>query len=417
MSPRLLRLRLRRSLILIPSLYVVAALVLGEVIPNLDKSGRFPLRIDVDIQTAHDILTATATGMLAFTGLVVSSMLLVVQFAASQYSPRLVLWFRRDPLVKHAIGSFLAASVYPIVALRELNPQAAAVPDITVAFSLGLVVGASILFLALLERVLDRLRPRNLLGAVLRDGIAAGASIYPQTLGPDPAPPADDWRREKPQTIRMRTHHGVLASFDRDPLVHAAKDAGVTVEIVPSVGEYLSPGDPLFRVHGGTIPDRFAARALVVSDERTIEQDPACALRIMVDTAIRALSPRSTTPRPRCRASMRSRISSVPWRAVTSRRRWPATTRASCASTGRRPRGTPCSISPSRRSGCTAARRSRSPAVCAPPWPTCVTRPTRSATRRSTRSGRRSTRRRSPPTPRAPGITSWRWAPTGWASA
>lgn len=296
MSPRLLRLRLRRSLILIPSLYIVAAMVLGDVIPNLDRSGRFPLRIDVDIPTAHDILTSTATGMLAFTGLVVSSMLLVVQFAASQYSPRLVLWFRRDPLVKHAIGSFLAASVYPIVALRELNDKAADVPDVTVALSLALVVGASLLFLALLQRVLDRLRPRNLLGAVLRDGIAAGESIYPRALGPDTAPPAEDWRRGDPHVIRMRTHHGVLASFDRDPLVHAAKDAGVTIELVPSVGEYLSPGDPLFRVHGGTIPDRFAARALVVSDERTIEQDPAFALRIMVDTAIRALSPAVNDP-------------------------------------------------------------------------------------------------------------------------
>jgi uncharacterized membrane protein len=37
-------------------------------------------------------------------------MLVVVQFAAAQYSPRLLLWFRRDAVVKHAIGSFLAAS-------------------------------------------------------------------------------------------------------------------------------------------------------------------------------------------------------------------------------------------------------------------------------------------------------------------
>lgn len=293
----LLRLRARRSLVLIPSLYVIAALILGDVVPEIDRRGRFPLRVDVDVDAAQAILTSTATGMLAFTGLVVSSMLLVVQFAASQYSPRLVLWFRRDLLVKHAIGSFLAASIYPIVALRELDPDSSVTPDISVVTSLALLVGASVLFLSLLQRVLNRLRPRDVLRAVRDNGIAAGATIYPDRLGPDPAPPARDWVTASPRTVRMRAHHGVLASFDRDALLRAAVDAGVTVEVLPAVGEYLSPGDELFRVHGGgEVPDRALLRTLVVSDERTIEQDPAFALRIMVDTAIRALSPAVNDP-------------------------------------------------------------------------------------------------------------------------
>ena len=205
MSVRLLRLRVRRSLIVIPSLYIVAALVLGDLVPGIDRRERFPLRIDVDIDAAQAILTSTATGMLAFTGLVVSSTLLVVQFAASQYSPRLVLWFRRDLLVKHAIGSFLAASIYPIVALRELDPDSSVTPDISVVTSLALLVGASVLFLSLLQRVLNRLRPRDVLRAVRDNGIAAGATIYPDRLGPDPAPPARDaWMRRGEDRLRHR---------------------------------------------------------------------------------------------------------------------------------------------------------------------------------------------------------------------
>ncbi|MBJ7519577.1 MAG: DUF2254 domain-containing protein [Solirubrobacteraceae bacterium] len=297
MNTRLLRLRIRRSLIIVPSLYVIAALILGDVTPNIDRRGSFPLRIDVDIDAAQAILTSTATGMLAFTGLVVSSTLLVVQFAATQYSPRLVLWFRRDALVKHAIGSFLAASIYPVVALRELTAGSGITPDISVALSLALLVGASVLFLALLQRVLDRLRPRNLLGRVLADGVAAGEQVYPDALGPDPTPPARDWETADPRIVRVRSHRGVLASFDARTLQRAATAADLTIELVPTVGEFLSPGDELFRVHGtGTFDHRRLLSSLVVSDERTIEQDPAFALRIMVDSAIRALSPAVNDP-------------------------------------------------------------------------------------------------------------------------
>ena len=54
MNTRLLRLRIRRSLIIVPSLYVLAALILGDVTPSIDRRGNFPLRIDVDIDADAD---------------------------------------------------------------------------------------------------------------------------------------------------------------------------------------------------------------------------------------------------------------------------------------------------------------------------------------------------------------------------
>ncbi|MBJ7332610.1 MAG: DUF2254 domain-containing protein [Solirubrobacteraceae bacterium] len=297
MSRTALRLRYRRSLMVIPVLYVAGAVVLGVLTPRIDQGDHFPLHLRVDVSTAHDILGATTTGMLAFTGLVVSSLLVVVQFAASQYSPRLVLWFRSDLLVKNAIGSFLAASIYPVVALRELSLGSEITPDASVAVSLALLIGASVLFLALLQRVLDRLRPRNLFALVLDGGIQASRAAYPHPLGPDPAPPARDWESPQPRTIRLRERHGVVASFDHNALLATAVAADVAIELIPGVGEYLSPDAPMFRIHGA--PEVDAGRlltAILVTDERTIEQDPAFALRILVDTAIRALSPAVNDP-------------------------------------------------------------------------------------------------------------------------
>jgi len=104
-----LRTRYRQSLIALPVLYLAAACLLGVLMPELDARRSVDAAPGTGIGTARDLLGATATGMIAFTGFVVAGVLVVVQFAAGQYSPRLVLWFRRDALMKHAIGCFLAS--------------------------------------------------------------------------------------------------------------------------------------------------------------------------------------------------------------------------------------------------------------------------------------------------------------------
>lgn len=291
---RLSRTRYRQSLIVLPCLYVVGAVVLGIVAPEIDTRRQGGT---ANVDTARDVLTAVATGMIAFTGFVVSGVLLVVQFAAGQYSPRLVLWFRRDALTKHAIGTFLAAFVFSLVALRLLDePRSDVSPDVTVGVALALLVGSSVLFLALLQRVTDRLRPRTLFGAVAREGIRGAREVYPRRLGEQPAPPRREWASAEPERVVHAGRPGVLTSFDRDALVAAARDAGAVVELVAAVGEFVGPREELLRVHGGLVDREQLARHVVVADERTIEQDPAFAIRMVVDTAIRALSPAVNDP-------------------------------------------------------------------------------------------------------------------------
>jgi uncharacterized membrane protein len=56
-------------------------------------------------------------------------------------------------------------------------------------------------------------------------------------------------------------------------------------------------GTALIEVYGSSAPDRRLLESLVATGiERTIEQDPAFALRIVVDIAIRALSPAVNDP-------------------------------------------------------------------------------------------------------------------------
>ena len=149
----------------------------------------------------------------------------------------------------------------------------------------------------LLERVLDRLRPRTLYGTVAGEGLRAARAIYPHALSGDEE--ADDraWAAPAPRAVAHDGRPGVIVGFDRDALLDAAVASGATIELVPAVGEFVARGQTLLRVHGTVdAGDETLRNAIDVDDERTIHQDPAFAVRIIVDTSIRALSPAVNDP-------------------------------------------------------------------------------------------------------------------------
>src|SRR5262249_38481168 len=70
------------------------------------------------------------------------------------------------------------------------------------------------------------------------------------------------------------------------------------IEMVPQVGDHVAAGDPLFRVFPGdaTLPAAALCQSVAVGQERTLQQDPTFAFRIMVDIALKALSPAINDP-------------------------------------------------------------------------------------------------------------------------
>ncbi len=288
---------LSRSLIVVPALYIVAALLLAELVPRLEGHGDV-LHLRMDADTARTILSAVAGGMIAFTGLVVSIAVVVVQFGASQYTPRLVSRFRRDAVVKHSLGIFIAPAIYALVSMRLIGRGGSkVVPSVTVTLTLLLLIAAVLVFFLLVGRMLDLLRPRRVYAQIVEQGLDAIAEVYPFQLG---RTPSVDVVADEP--VSSVVHHdgrpAVLAALDRARLVRAAAAGDVVVEVAVGVGEYLPPGCPLFLIHGSAdaLDVADVRRSAILEEERTIAQDPAFAIRAIVDTALRALSPAVNDP-------------------------------------------------------------------------------------------------------------------------
>src|SRR3974377_2451566 len=90
-----------------PLLYAVGALAVGLALPRFEAR-IFPQNWSpMSSSAAIAIYSAIASGMIALTGIVFSLTFLMVQFSATAYSPRLVLWVARAPVLSHALGVFI----------------------------------------------------------------------------------------------------------------------------------------------------------------------------------------------------------------------------------------------------------------------------------------------------------------------
>ena len=81
-------------------------------------------------------------------------------------------------------------------------------------------------------------------------------------------------------------------------LVDLAIRSSCMIEVVPQVGDFVTDNDPLFRLYGYgiSLSSRELLGHIALEHERTLEQDPAFAFRIVVDIASKALSPAINDP-------------------------------------------------------------------------------------------------------------------------
>jgi uncharacterized membrane protein len=81
-------------------------------------------------------------------------------------------------------------------------------------------------------------------------------------------------------------------------LFAAAERSEGVIEVLAQVGDFVAVNEPLFNLYGGAsvLDDRDLTGFVAIGPERTIEQDPTFAYRIVIDIALKALSPAINDP-------------------------------------------------------------------------------------------------------------------------
>lgn len=283
---------LRNSIWILPAIALVLALIVVRLLHWLDDGMGW--RSDFSVDTMRAVLGTLAGAMFTFIVFVCSSLLLVLQLASAQLTPRIIGVLFRDHITKLTLCVFVFTFAFAVGALLRIGSTVPLLTAEIAAYSAAACLG---FFLYLIDHVGKMLRPSGALRSVASQAHDVIDEVYPrrvrdaQTTQSTIIPPTSVGREVR------GFEPGVVLAFDVRGLVALAVKHDCVIELAPQVGNFVAPGDVLFRVHGGAdLPEVELRHRIALGGERTMEQDPAFAFRVVVDIASKALSPAVNDP-------------------------------------------------------------------------------------------------------------------------
>ena len=313
--------QLRHQLSFIPGLYVIGSLVLVQLTLLLDRSlsdGRLPQVLTTTVDSARSVFSAIAGGLITSITLLLSMMLITVQLASSQFSPRTLRDWLGDAYLKHTVGLALGTTVFSLLALRSTRSFGEGDGEIVPHISLILAVILGVVSLFGVVRSVDHVTQSLQIGSVAEriaaETIRVLRAAEELSAGQEPtqAPSSGD-----PVSIE---------SGDEDSADHAVPDGAMAIEasasgwvqqiepaaildrmpegatghVVVPLGAFVPVGTPLMWVSPAPADDHPCRtellEAFALGDTRTMQQDVGFGIVQLTDIAVRALSPGVNDP-------------------------------------------------------------------------------------------------------------------------
>ncbi len=282
--------RIQSGVWFVPTLCVIVGVALSFGMISLDRVFDYealPASLVGGPDAATAILSTIAVSMVSLTALVLTITMVVVQLAMGQFSPRIVQRILQDKPSQLAIGLFVATFVHAILTLREVTNNGdgtGQVPGLAVVTSFVLVVASIAVLVFYVQHLSQALRVSALIELVGKDTRTLIDRLYPDSEGEDRSAAGSG-------TVVPAERSGVITVIDHEALVQEAQRNGVVLELLPALGEFIPSGAPLFQVHGGAaIDQRRLHDSIILRQERTLDEDVAYGLRLLVDIAERSLA-------------------------------------------------------------------------------------------------------------------------------
>jgi len=295
---------IRSSLWLMPFFAVLAYMVVTRITHGIggwllrtgqiDETAAF---MGLSMAGARTMLETIVTINLSFLVFTFGSLLVAIQVAGGQYTPRIIATtLLRDNAIRFTVGYFVFTLLFTLRVLTRMGSETVHQFNTFIAGTLGLV--SLVVFLYLIDYAARLLRPVSIVQRVGKSGIAVIQSVYPESIAPSQTVESSGRPAVPDRTVANAGTSGIVLAVDLEGLVRQARQANGMIEFVPQVGDFLAADEPLFRLYGGAmaIDDRKLQASVALGSERTLEQDPTFAFRILVDIAIKALSPAINDP-------------------------------------------------------------------------------------------------------------------------
>src|SRR5215467_10466250 len=247
--------KLRESLLFLPALMLAGSVIIAIVLERIDQthsSTPTPWTFNFTPGTASTLLGIVAGAVITTAGVVFSLLVISLQLASGQFSPRVLRGFWRDRFGQVLIGLLLSTFAFCVLVLARLNPAARRAPALSVMFALLLTL-ASVVFIVV---YLDRISRQQYVGRIVaRIADETLALVHELPYGPHVgmlvgdhfAVPARDTAILGERLIVRAPKDGWVQQISRRAVI-AAVPPGSVVRLETRVGGYLVRDTPLASV-------------------------------------------------------------------------------------------------------------------------------------------------------------------------
>lgn len=288
---------LKSALWTVPLIAIALELLLSPLIRAFDTWQRWYVA-GLSPAGATALYQTVITMTLSFLVFTFGSLLVAIQVAGGQLTPRIIATtLLRNNVVRYSVGLFVFTLVFAVAALNRQEDSVHHLVSLVTGI-LGVACIADFLFL--IDYAARLLRPVAVVARIGDEGVAMIRAVYPAPA--TALPPEAVALHEEGQLPRREVEHRdtseIVLAVDIPTLVALARSHDGVIEFVPQVGDFVAEGEPLFVLHGGAtaIDDRALHSTVAFGPERTLEQDPMFAFRIIVDIGLKALSPAINDP-------------------------------------------------------------------------------------------------------------------------
>src|SRR5579871_6450476 len=293
-----------RPLIIALTLGCAAVLLVGLDMTYPVLSGRMPGVLFPsfgDPQVAQVILGGIAASMMTVVSIVFAILLMSLTLASMQYSPRILVGFARDHVTQQTLGIFLGTFLYCLAALPAAHslPQPF-VPVVTVlgAMALALICVAWLLYF--IHHISQAISVNHIVDNIAGETEAIVNEMMPLPLRLSRMPDAAAIEPSRHDAPILSAGSGYVRFIDIQRLVALARYYNVKVRVLRRVGHFVPAGVPLLTVSRGDriTPDVCATFQSVydIGSTRTLQQDIEFGILLIVDIALRAISPAVNDP-------------------------------------------------------------------------------------------------------------------------
>jgi uncharacterized membrane protein len=295
----------RGALWVLPTLAVVVALAAGFALARINVPADAWFVFQGTPDDARTLLIAISSTLATVIALVLGLTVVALQLAATQFSPRLLRNFLRDPLNQLVLSIFVAAFTYSTAGLFTVGVSSGQrvedYPRLAVSVALVLLFLSLLVLVFFIHHLAHSIQIDEVMNTVQRITLRVIDQDLPtQGISAEPVPTPPPWATEVPAY-----RSGWVQTLHPELLLPIAAEHDLVVVGSTMVGEYVVEGAPMLWAWRATAdrntpgPDLFRSvsrDAVRVGFERTAEQDVAFGVRQLADIAVKALSPAINDP-------------------------------------------------------------------------------------------------------------------------